>query len=99
MTGTDALGPVMPALLKAARAESRRLREDARRLPVDPLLRAAGARNLRELADMAGVTHRAARRWSSQGLPWWNADRVACRLDLHPINVWPDFYELVGLAA
>ena len=36
-----------------------------------------------------GTVHR----YRRDGIPLYSADRIAAHLDVHPANIWPDFYE------
>ena len=48
----------------------------------------------REVGRLLGVDAHAPRRWAENGIPLWNADRLACKLGLHPTEIWGQaFYE------
>jgi lambda repressor-like predicted transcriptional regulator len=49
-------------------------------------------RNLSELARRTGYTVRTIQRWNTTGIPLHSADQLACRLGLHPANIWPTWY-------
>lgn len=52
------------------------------------------------LADMLGMSKPAVSAWRNSGkIPVSTADRIACQLDLHVLNIWPDFYEAYSRAA
>lgn len=57
----------------------------------DPNLASAG-----ELADLCGTTARTWHRWRTGGVPAPTADRVACDLGYHPLDIWPDWLEVSG---
>ena len=64
------------------------------RYPVQPLLDAAGIRGADWAAETAfrlGISRRQVHRCVAQGLSWTQADRFACRLGHHPLNVWPEW--------
>lgn len=63
------------------------------RLPIDVLRAYAEVRSIHGLAAVAGVTPRSVVRWRRDGsIPWRHADVVACRLGLHPANIWPELW-------
>lgn len=47
---------------------------------------------LADLAQRLGITHRHARRLLQHGLTEDQADTYAARLDLHPDDVWPEWF-------
>ena len=50
--------------------------------------------------DAVGVAPNTARKWAQMGtISWIWADRVACRLQLHPVTLWPEWYEMPTVAA
>lgn len=63
-----------------------------RRLSVAPLLERFEG-NASDLARAAGVNASAVTRWKERGLSLAQADDIAVRLGLHPMEVWPDFYD------
>lgn len=47
-----------------------------------------------DLATDVGMTDRAVRDWvRGGGVPAKSADRAATALGLHPLHLWPDFYD------
>ena len=40
-----------------------------------------------------GISHQQVLRWERSGLSAWQADAIACLLGLHPVELWPDWYE------
>lgn len=67
------------------------------RLPVEPLIRAAGAENLNDLGAVLGIppSARRLRQWKAQGgIPYYTADSLAARLGMHPAQVWPEWWNL-----
>lgn len=68
--------------------------QERRRLPLAPLLRAAGNPSIKTLAIMTGFGYRQMYRWINDGgLTINHADRAACAIGLHPANIWPEFLE------
>ena len=49
---------------------------------------------LAELAQQLGISHGYAQQLHQHGLTDAEADRYACRLDLHPGSVWPDWWDI-----
>lgn len=48
---------------------------------------------LHQLATVSGIAERSLFRWRAEGgLPEHQADRIACRLGLHPGLVWPEWW-------
>lgn len=62
------------------------------RLPLDPLVRMYGG--VSTLAMALGRHRRQVSEWQNNGIPVLSADRVAVSLGMHPIEVWPDWYEV-----
>jgi len=69
--------------------------------PARPYLRAiaadrhACAAEPAALAAVLGVTIRTAQRWHhADELPEYRADELAAALDLHPLNLWPEWADL-----
>lgn len=68
---------------------------DWTRVPVEPLYRAAGAENWCHLARILDVPHRSVLRWRvAGGLVLRRADAMAAAIALHPVDVWPEWFEL-----
>ena len=42
----------------------------------------------RAVGRLFGTDAHAAKRWADNGIPIWQADRLACRLGLHPTEIW-----------
>ena len=40
-----------------------------------------------------GISTRRVTRWDSRGLDAYEADEVAASLSLHPVSIWPDWFE------
>ena len=70
-------------------------REPMRRLPVEPLLVAAGGHDDRTVAELLGVHRRAVSRAREHGLTDRMADRWACRLGVHPGTVWSEWWDII----
>lgn len=64
-----------------------------RRVSFAVLRELSGCENLHVLADRVGTTHAAVRQLVRRDLSLRMADRYACALGLHPLNVWPDYYD------
>lgn len=69
------------------------------RLPLGPLRKASGAREVTELARMLGVDRATLHRAARPGLTVRRADMWACRLGVHPACVWPDWWHITGVEA
>lgn len=63
----------------------------ARRFPYDRLIQRSGM-SRSALRMKVGISGESARRYESEGLTVWQADRLAVRLGFHPANVWPDWW-------
>jgi hypothetical protein len=70
-------------------------RNRAPRYPLEPVLTYTGA-NVLALARRLDVHQRVAQRWHAEGIPEPAADRVACALGLHPLLLWPEFYDALS---
>jgi len=63
------------------------------RFDPSPVLAWLAGRSDHEIAERLGVTATAVRRWRDGAhLRAGTADRVAAALDLHPSNLWPDWW-------
>ena len=62
-----------------------------RLLPAEPLLLVLGMSSLRTLADKLDVNVRTVQRYLSSGLTFDQADRIACALGMHPLEIWHDW--------
>lgn len=69
------------------------------RFPSAPLEQAAGGGNVVELAARLRVSRPTINRWRAVGIIWSHADEAACRLGLHPSEIWPDWYMTLEEAA
>ena len=49
--------------------------------------------NLSELSRRSGYPLRTIQRWKTSGIPLHSADRLACRLGLHPGNIWATWWD------
>lgn len=79
------------------------------RLPVAPLLKQVELRivagnsrdwtrppSLQHYCQATGLSYRMIERWRERPdstITWWKADEIACKIGLHPIIVWPNYYE------
>lgn len=44
-------------------------------------------------ADTLGTSRQQIIRYRRDGLPWYLADRIACRVvGVHPANIWPEWF-------
>lgn len=66
------------------------------RLPLDPLIRACGSGN--NLAALTGYRRARLTQWQRDGVPVCAADNMAVALGMHPIELWPDWYEIDAAA-
>jgi hypothetical protein len=82
------------AVIDLVRRERRARRT---RLPVEPILAelsARGATTVTAQAAWLGVDGTQIYRWQDRGVPLFTADRLAVKLERHPLAFWPnDFYE------
>lgn len=62
------------------------------RVSVEPLVEECGG--LRSLARWAGTNATKVRRWRTTGITVDDADRIAVSLGRHPVELWPNWYEL-----
>lgn len=62
------------------------------RLPLEPLVARYG--NVRALADALGRDRGQVQKWRERGVTVPSADSLAVALGLHPVEVWPDWYEV-----
>ena len=53
---------------------------------------AAGTNSHAALASLVGVSDRTLWRWQRSGLNDTQADRAAVALGLHPVSVWPNWF-------
>lgn len=56
-----------------------------------PLAAITGYNNC-ELARRTGYPVRTIQRWTTTGIPYYSADRLAIRLGVHPAIIWPNWY-------
>lgn len=49
---------------------------------------------LSELSRTSGYPLRTIQRWRVTGIPRNSADQLACRLGLHPANIWPTWFDI-----
>ena len=62
------------------------------RWPLEPLMAVTGTHTPMELARVLEVNSSQVHHWKKGGgVPDRSADRMAVRLGLHPLNVWPEF--------
>jgi hypothetical protein len=73
------------------------------RLPAAPLkrvllrLQASESLTWDELADRVGVSQRQlCRILAAKDLSEWVADRISCRIGLHPLLLWPKEWSRIG---
>ncbi len=68
------------------------------RLPVEPLMKAAGLPGTSEFARFLGVSRRTVIRMKKCGLTGWQADELAIKkLGSHPILIWGSAFRDAGL--
>ena len=68
------------------------------RYPLAPLLAALGIvvgspRWASRAATRIGVHQRQIHRWMACGIAWPQADHIAIHLDMHPANLWDDWFD------
>ena len=73
-----------------------------RRFDLQPLLDAVGVTDnegsrharteLASLHDATGLSKISIWRYRTEGVPMWQADKLATTLGYHPCELWPDFY-------
>lgn len=86
MTGPSCTRHGAPVRLRSGGSMLRRYR-------FEPLLSASGLTRSRFAAGV-GLPGANLARYEADGLDVWQADRAACRLGLHPAQVWPDWTDL-----
>ena len=64
------------------------------RFPLEPLIE---GRSLAALAELVGASHATTRQWSHRGLSYRQAEAVTDALGMHPVEVWPWWYEFTGI--
>jgi len=62
------------------------------RLPLEPLVRRYGS--VRALAEALNRDRGQVQKWRERGVTILSADRIAVEAGLHPVEVWPDWYEV-----
>ena len=67
------------------------------RLPVEPLVARYG--NVSALARALGVDRVQVSRWRRTGIGLATADRLAIAIGLHPVDLWPEWYDLPVIVA
>lgn len=50
----------------------------------------------RAIATAARINHRSVAMYRAGGVPFLQADRIACRIGVHPANIWPEYWTLVS---
>lgn len=46
----------------------------------------------RSIATATRINHRSVAQYRVGGVPFLQADRIACRLGVHPANIWPEYW-------
>lgn len=62
------------------------------RLPLEPLVRRYGS--VRALAEALHRDRAQVQKWRERGVTIHAADDLAVALGLHPVEVWPEWYEV-----
>jgi lambda repressor-like predicted transcriptional regulator len=62
------------------------------RLSLEPLVRRYGS--VSGLARALGRDRAQLAKWRRDGLPIMSADRLAVAVGMHPVELWPDWYEV-----
>lgn len=63
-----------------------------RRFPLDAALNFNRITN-RDAANLLECSRQTIIRYKHHGIPMFTADKLAIRLNLHPVCIWPDFYD------
>lgn len=69
------------------------MRRASPRLPLAPLVERYGS--VSALARALGRDRIVVSRWNTHGLPAVSADKVAVAVGLNPVEVWPDFHDVM----
>jgi hypothetical protein len=69
------------------------VRRASPRLPLAPLVERYGS--VSALARALGRERITVSKWNTRGLPAVSADEVAVAVGLHPVEVWPDFHDVM----
>lgn len=69
------------------------MRRVSPRLPLAPLVERYGS--VSALARALGRDRIVVSKWNTHGLPAVSADTVAVAVGFHPVEVWPDWYEVM----
>jgi lambda repressor-like predicted transcriptional regulator len=62
------------------------------RLPLEPLVRRYGS--VRALSEALSRDRAQVQKWRERGVTVLAADDLAVALGLHPVEVWPEWYEI-----
>lgn len=46
----------------------------------------------RAIAGACRINHRSVSQYRASGVPFLQADRIACRIGVHPANIWPEYW-------
>lgn len=46
----------------------------------------------RAIAGACRINHRSVAMYRAGGVPFLQADRIACRIGVHPANIWPEYW-------
>ena len=52
-----------------------------------------GLTDVGRVVRVLGVSHTSVDHWIERGVRWDTADKMACRLGLHPGSIWPEWWE------
>lgn len=64
------------------------------RLPLAPLMAAARVDTHGELGQIVRQPREMICRYAAHGVPMFAADRMACRIGMHPASVWPEWFDI-----
>lgn len=68
------------------------MRPASPRLPLEPLVRRYGS--IQALAEALNRDRAQVQKWRERGVTILAADDIAVALGLHPVEVWPEWYEV-----
>ena len=64
------------------------------RYPIEPFLALHPNSTYEEIARRGGFSHSSRiHEWKMNGLTWISADKLAVAYNLHPANIWPDWFD------
>lgn len=58
--------------------------------------RYGGYMTITDLSDLCGVATNIISRWFRNGVPWIRGENLCDKYGFHPVEVWPDYYQLLA---